>query len=234
MDGVVAFRQDLNMIDLTPAVVPRRTTIAGHYVTLTPLDEGAHAAALYEAAGHPSEAQLWKYVVDGPFARRESFEEMIRGKAASDDPLYFAIIDHRTHAAAGYAALMRIDPEHRVIEVGYILFTPSLQRTVGATEAIYLLARHVFDDLHYRRFEWKCDSQNEPSRRAAVRFGFTYEGTFRQHMIVKGRNRDTEWYSILDGEWPDRKRHMEQWLRQDNFDEQGRQRVRLSELSREP
>lgn len=219
-------------MNTAPAVRPSRTSIPGRFVTLVPLDFDAHADALYEASGHSAEAWLWEYVVDGPFSAREQFDDMLRKKAASDDPLYFAIIDHRTNAAAGYAALMRIDVTNRVIEVGYILFTPSLQKTPGATEAIYLLARHVFDELGYRRFEWKCDWRNEPSRRAAVRFGFTFEGVFRQHMIIKGRNRDSAWFSILDGEWPDRKARMEQWLSPSNFDEQGRQRRRLSEWPR--
>jgi RimJ/RimL family protein N-acetyltransferase len=122
---------------------------------------------------------------------------------------------------------MSIVPQHRVIEVGHIVFTAALQRTTAATEAIYLLARYAFDELGYRRLEWKCNSENEPSRRAAVRFGFTYEGTFRQHMIIKGRNRDTAWYSMLDGDWPERKRSFERWLEPGNFDEQGRQKQRL-------
>ena len=217
-----------------PALLPRRTTIRGVHVTLEPLDAGTHADALYAASGHPQHVALWDYVVDGPFADRRSFDEMILRKAASDDPLYFAIIDHRSGAAAGYAALMRMDPVHRVIEIGYILFTPGLQRTTGATEAIYLLARHVFDDLGYRRFEWKCDSRNEPSRRAAVRFGFTFEGTFRQHMLVKGRNRDTNWFSIVDTEWPARKERMERWLAPENFDGHGRQRQPLSAIACTP
>jgi RimJ/RimL family protein N-acetyltransferase len=217
-------------VNTDPALQPVRTTIRGVHVALQPLDAQAHSDALYEASGRPKQAALWQYVIDGPFPNRKSFDEMIQRKAASDDPLYFAIIDHRTGAAAGYAALMRIDPVHRVIEIGYILFTPALQRTTGATEAIYLLARYVFEDLHYRRFEWKCDSRNEPSRRAAVRFGFTYEGTFRQHMLIKGRNRDTNWFSIVDSEWPERKKRMEQWLAPENFDANGIQKQALSAL----
>ena len=214
-------------MNLEPAQKPNRRTLLGRHVTLVPLDAAAHSDALYAVAGHPEQAELWAYVVDGPFPNRAAFDDLIRRKAESEDPLYFAIIDHRSGLAAGYAALMRIDPVHRVIEIGYILFTPVLQRTTGATEAIYLLARHVFEDLGYRRFEWKCDSRNEPSRRAAVRFGFTFEGTFRQHMLVKGRNRDTNWYSILDGEWPERKAAMDRWLDPQNFDSAGRQKMPL-------
>jgi RimJ/RimL family protein N-acetyltransferase len=128
---------------------------------------------------------------------------------------------------------MRIEPAHRVIEVGGILFTPRLQRTVGATEAMYLMARHVFEDLGYRRYEWKCNALNAPSRRAALRLGFTFEGVFRQHMIVKGRNRDTAWFSMLDSEWPQRKAAFERWLDPSNFNAEGRQQVSLSALNRE-
>jgi RimJ/RimL family protein N-acetyltransferase len=131
----------------------------------------------------------------------------------------------------GYASYLRIEPAHRCIEVGSILFTPLLQRTPGATEAMYLMARHVFENLGYRRYEWKCNALNEPSRRAALRLGFTFEGIFRQHMIIKGRNRDTAWYSMLDSEWPARKASFEQWLAPDNFDSHGRQKQSLSGMN---
>src|SRR5262249_47942743 len=149
-------------------------------------------------------------------------------KASTDDPLFFGIVDGATGCAAGYASYMRIEPAHRAIEVGGILYTPALQRTRGATEAMYLMARHAFEDLGYRRYEWKCDSQNEPSRRSALRLGFTFEGIFRQHMIVRGRNRDTAWYSIIDNEWPSRKQAFQRWLDPGNFDEKGRQRSPLA------
>ncbi len=139
--------------------------------------------------------------------------------------MFFAILDRASGAAVGYAAYMRIEPVHRVIEVGSILYTPQLQRTPLATEAMYLMARHVFEDLGYRRYEWKCNALNAPSRRAALRFGFTFEGIFRQHMIVKGRNRDTAWFSMLDSEWPARKANFERWLDPSNFGPDGRQKV---------
>ncbi len=199
----------------------------GQYVTLEPLSPGDHAYALYDAvAGHDL---LWDYLFDGPFPDRAVFRMAIEKKSASSDPLFFAVIDHASGDAAGWAALMRVEPVHRVIEVGNILFTPSLQRTRGATEAMYLLARHAFDDLRYRRYEWKCDARNEPSRRAALRFGFTFEGIFRQHMIVKGRNRDTAWYSMLDSDWPARRTAFERWLSPRNFDGAGRQIRALGE-----
>ncbi len=148
----------------------------------------------------------------------------------ANDAVFFAIVDASSNRAMGYASYMRIDPPNRVIEVGNVLFTPGLQGTTGATEAMYLMARHVFDDLGYRRYEWKCNALNEPSRRAAVRFGFTYEGVFRQHMIIKGANRDTAWYAMLDSEWPDRKRAFEEWLSPSNFDAAGRQKRTLAEI----
>jgi RimJ/RimL family protein N-acetyltransferase len=154
--------------------------------------------------------------------------------AATRDPLFFTILDNISTKPVGYASYMRIEPAHRCIEVGSILFTPMLQRTPGATEAMYLMARHVFDDLGYRRYEWKCNALNDPSRRAALRLGFTFEGIFRQHMIIKGRNRDTAWYSMLDSEWPIRKRNFEQWLAPSNFDPQGRQKQSLASLNQAP
>jgi RimJ/RimL family protein N-acetyltransferase len=168
---------------------------------------------------------------DGPFAGRHSFDLALRQKAESVDPFYFAILDNASSAALGYASYLRIEPAHRVIEVGNIVYTPTLQRTVGATEAMYLLARHAFEDLGYRRYEWKCNALNQPSRRAALRLGFTFEGIFRQHMIIKGRNRDTSWYSMLDVEWPARRARFEEWLAPSNFDADGRQKISLSQLN---
>ena len=184
---------------------------------LVPLDSAAHGDDLWNLACAPEHDGLWTYLFDGPFRERAAFQASLEKKAASDDPLFFAILDQPSGRAVGYASLMRIEPVHRVIEVGSILYSPALRRTTSATEAMYLLARHVFDDLGYRRYEWKCDSRNEPSRRAALRLGFTFEGIFRQHMIVKGRNRDTAWFSMLDGEWPSRRAAFERWLDPANF-----------------
>jgi RimJ/RimL family protein N-acetyltransferase len=154
----------------------------------------------------------------------------MNANAKSEDPLFFTILDNASASAVGYAAYLRIEPAHRVIEVGHILYTPRLQRTVGATEAMYLMARHVFEELGYRRYEWKCNALNAPSRSAALRLGFTFEGVFRQHMIIKGRNRDTAWFSMLDSEWPARKAAFERWLDPSNFDAQGGQKRSLSAL----
>jgi RimJ/RimL family protein N-acetyltransferase len=178
------------------------------------------------AKGHD---ELWTYLFDGPYHDRAAFDTVTAQMAKSEDPLYYAILDKSSGLAVGRAALMRIEPAHRVIEVGSILYTPALQRTRGATEAMYLLARYIFEDLGYRRYEWKCNALNDPSRAAALRLGFSYEGIFRQHMIIKGENRDTAWYSMLDSEWPARKARLEAWLAPSNFDADGRQRTALSE-----
>jgi RimJ/RimL family protein N-acetyltransferase len=214
-------------MSLTPAARPVRTVLQGRRVTLAPLDPAAHASALYLATHGAEKEQLWRYLFEGPFAHPDLFRASLDKKAASDDPLFFTILDRATGGPAGYASYMRIEPAHRCIEVGSILYTPALQRTPGATEAMYLMARHVFEDLGYRRYEWKCDARNQPSRRAALRLGFTFEGIFRQHMIVKGRNRDTAWYSIIDQEWPPIRAAFKVWLKDENFDVQGRQKTRL-------
>ena len=218
-------------IDAHPAKRPERVTLKGRWVTLVPLDAAAHAEALYEGSnGDAAREAVWTYLFNGPFATPADFAADIDVKAKAADPHYFAIVDNASGRAVGYESLMRIEPSNRVIEVGEIMYAPSLQRTPGGTEAQYLLARYVFDELGYRRYEWKCNALNAPSRRAAERFGFTFEGIFRQHMIVKGRNRDTAWFAMLDSEWPARKAAYERWLAPDNFDSDGRQKVALSAL----
>ena len=197
-------------------------------MVLEPVDPARHANDLFLAS--EGAAALWDYLAYGPFENQRVFTEWLKERAASDDPLFYAVIDRASRQARGMASLMRIVPEHGVIEIGHIWFAPALQRTRQATEAIYLLARHAFDDLGYRRFEWKCDALNLPSRRAAERFGFVFEGVFRQHMVVKGRNRDTAWFSIVDGEWPGVRAAFEAWLSPDNFDDEGQQRRSLSEI----
>jgi len=219
-------------VEPSPAKRPHRIRLEGRIVTLAPLDPVGHGDALYNGSHGKENEHLWRYLREGPFPDRATFNSQLQQKAASDDPLVLTIMDNASGEAVGYAAYMRIEPAHRVIEVGSILYTRRLQRTVGATEAMYLMARHVFEDLCYRRYEWKCDALNAPSRKAALRLGFTFEGIFRQHMIMKGRNRDTAWFSMLDSEWPARKRTLQQWLDPANFDAQGRQKVSLSELNR--
>lgn len=210
---------------------PRRVTLPGRVVSLVPLDALEHLNSLWAASGGPKNEHLWTYMFEDHFQNKASFESYLQRMEESNDPLYFSIIDNASGDAMGWAAYMRMEPLQRVLEVGSIMFSPRLQRTVGATEAMYIMAKHAFDDMNYRRYEWKCDALNMPSRRAALRLGFTYEGLFRQHMIVKGRNRDTTWYSMLDSEWPARKRALEQWLDPANFDATGKQRMSLSELN---
>ncbi len=170
---------------------------------------------------------MWQYLFDGPYATEADLTRDIAEKQSAKDRIFYAIISGEIGAAAGYASFMRMDPAHGVIEVGNIMLSPSLQRTTAATEAMYLMARHAFD-LGYRRYEWKCNAENLPSRRAAERLGFTYEGIFRQHMVIKGRNRDTAWFSMLDSEWPARKTAFEAWLDPANFNADGTQLQSLS------
>ena len=207
---------------------PERTVLHGRFVRLEPLDAARHAPALWRNVQGAD--QVWDYLFDAPPPDQASFTADLARKAVSDDPLFWTIVDRASGDAQGYATLMRVEPGHRVIEVGNILFTPALQRKPGATEAMSLLAGHVFDDLGYRRYEWKCNALNAPSRAAALRLGFTFEGVFRQHMLVKGRNRDTAWYSMLDTEWPSMKRSFAAWLAPDNFDAKGLQRRPLAAI----
>jgi RimJ/RimL family protein N-acetyltransferase len=215
------------VLDWKPARVPEKVPLEGATVILEPIDPARHAAALFESSKDAPE--LWKHLAYGPFANLDEFTRWLRDRAATDDPLFYALVDRAAREARGMASYLRMQPEHGVIEIGHIWFAPALQRTRQATEAIFVLARHAFDDLGYRRLEWKCDSLNGPSRRAAERFGFTYEGIFRQHMVTKGRNRDTAWYSMTDGEWPVRRAAFEAWLAPENFDAEGRQRRSLAE-----
>lgn len=211
-------------VDATPAKRPEPVRLQGQYGRLEKLDAVKHTGALWEALkGHD---QVWAYLFHGPFLERSNFDAYIEMFASREDPYAYAILD-KENRPVGFATLMEIRPANRVIEVGNILYSPSLQKTPLASEVQYLLARYAFEELGNRRYEWKCNSLNEPSRRAALRFGFTYEGIFCQHMIVKGRNRDTAWYAMMDHEWPSRKRAFEAWLSPENFDAQGRQRKKL-------
>ncbi len=214
----------------TPRPRPERRTLEGRFVRLEPLDPGRHGDDLFAASAAPGAEDRFRWLFESPPESRDAFQDWLARAAASDDPLAFAVVDRATGRAVGRLTFMRIDGVHGVIETGSILFGPDLARTPGATEAIYLQARHAFEDLGYRRFEWKCNALNQPSRRAAERFGFTFEGVFRQHMVVKGQNRDTAWYAMLDREWPARKAAFERWLDPANFDADGRQRSSLSAL----
>ncbi|MEO8595783.1 MAG: GNAT family protein [Candidatus Solibacter sp.] len=202
-------------------------TLIGTHVRIVPLDAAAHGPGLFAGS---RDAELWRYLFNGPYTEEAEFQDWLTARQNLADPVFFTVLDAATGAPQGYCSLMRIEPAHGVIEVGNILYLPSLQRTIGATEAMYLLARYVFEELGYRRYEWKCDSRNEPSRRAALRYGFTFEGIFRQHMMVKGGNRDTAWYAMLDGEWPSSKQAFERWLSRENFTQDGQQKMPLAAL----
>jgi RimJ/RimL family protein N-acetyltransferase len=218
-------------VDPSPAPRPQPTVLTGRVVTLRPFDQPSQAEALYQATHGPQRDDLWRYMNEGPFPSLSAFQAAFEKKKSSTDPFFVAIVENATGVPVGQASYLRIEPAHRVIEVGNIVFSPALQRSCGATEAMYLMARHVFDDLGYRRYEWKCNALNQPSRRAALRLGFTFEGIFRQHTIVKGRNRDTAWFSMLDREWPQRRASFEQWLAPSNFGPDGRQKLSLSHLN---
>ena len=210
-------------LDWTPARPPSREPIAGERVRLEPL-EPRHAPELLRAAQGPgADPDLWKYLPYGPFADEDEYAAWIRANAAADGPLFLAIVDSEGGDARGVASYLRMAPEHGTIEIGHIWLGTGLQRTASATEAMYLLAERAFDELGNRRLEWKCNAVNERSRRAAERLGFMFEGVFRQHQVVKGRNRDSAWYSLLDREWPAAKRAFEAWLEPANFGADGRQ-----------
>jgi RimJ/RimL family protein N-acetyltransferase len=224
-------RQLDQAVEGPPAEFPQPTILTGRCVSLNPVDPSLHAASLFQSSHGPNAEQLWRYLADDRPADLSSFKTYLASRAGKDR-LDFAIVDNVSHDAIGLASYLAIEPVNRRIEVGNILFTPRLQRTPGGTEAMYLMAKHAFEDLRYRRYEWKCNALNEPSRRAALRYGFQFEGIFRQHMIVKGRNRDTAWFSILDSEWPTRKAIFERWLSPGNFLPNGTQRASLSDLGR--
>src|SRR5437762_13004294 len=212
----------------TPRPRPPRSPIEGRFCIVEPVDPARHAADLHAANSLDREGRNWTYLPYGPFDRLEDYRLWLDRTSAGDDPLFHAIIERRSGRAVGVASYMRIDPPARVIEVGGINYAPPLQRTPAATEAMYLMMRRVFDELGYRRYEWKCDSLNLPSRAAATRLGFTYEGLFRQAMITRGHNRDTAWFSIVDREWADLRAAFEAWLDPGNFDADGRQRRSLA------
>lgn len=216
------------MISPQPArSAPERITLPGRYVRLEPLDE-AHVDALFDLSTGEDGRARYDYLPMLPPASRQDVATWAERQMVLNDPLCYAVVDTDTGRCLGRQSLMNIVPDHGVIELGGILWGRDMARTRKATEAFFLSARYIFDDLGYRRFEWKCNALNEPSRRAALRFGFQYEGIFRQHMIVKGQNRDTAWFGMTDGDWPVIKAGLEAWLAPDNFDADGQQRRKLA------
>jgi RimJ/RimL family protein N-acetyltransferase len=205
--------------------------LLGIYCRLEPLNADRHSADLFTAfAGND---HLWTYLPHGPFATEAAYRDWVISREGGIDPFFYAIIDRETEKATGVASYLRIDPPARSIEVGWITYSPALQESRVATDAMFVMMKNVFD-LGYRRYEWKCDALNQKSRKAAIRLGMTYEGTFRQATVVKDRNRDTAWFSILDSEWPTMRRNFEQWLAESNFDQLGGQLTRLRPLGVDP
>lgn len=215
-----------------PRPFPPHDLLQGRFIRLEPLDAARHGDDLWQELQGPDPA-LWDYLPYGPFTERANFDAWLAGNADSRDPQFYAVVEQASGLTLGLLSYLRITPKDGCIELGHVAFGGAMQRTPGATEAVFLLAQNAFDTLGYRRFEWKCNARNARSMRAAERFGFRYEGLFRQHMIVKGENRDTAWFSIIDGEWPACRTAFERWLAADNFDAQGQQKHRLEELREE-
>lgn len=217
------------LVNWTPPSTPARSPLQGRYCRIEPLDFAAHARALHQANALDSEGRMWTYLPYGPFDSFASYSAWLTSACASQDPMFFAIIDLQLDQALGVAAYSRIDLSNGAIEVGHLAYSPRLQRTRAASEAMYLMMQQVFD-LGYRRYEWKCNALNAASRQAAQRLGFSFEGIFRQARVVKGRSRDTAWYSVIDSEWPTLQSAYQRWLDPANFDERQQQRVTLSSL----
>jgi RimJ/RimL family protein N-acetyltransferase len=225
---------DAPVEQLPSARIPARAPLLGNYVELVPQDASRHASDLY-AAGHESEQALrtWDYLAYGPWASVKDYTATMRVQSATFDTIFYAIRSLDSERFEGQSSYLDISPLMGVIEIGHIWFGPGLARTRAATEALYLMIRHSMDDLGYRRMHWRCNSLNEKSRQAARRLGFRFEGVFYNHMIFKGKNRDTAWYSILDDEWPEVRGILEAWLDRANFDEQGVARTSLFEMMSE-
>jgi RimJ/RimL family protein N-acetyltransferase len=204
---------------------PTRVAILGRAARLEPLNAQTHCADLW--AAFRSDDMIWRFMAYGPFASEAVFRQWLEARISPDDPLTFAIIDAASGRATGLLAMLAIRPETGVVEIGHIVLSPALQKTTAATEAIYLALKYLFT-LGYRRVEWKSDERNRASKRAAKRFGFIFEGLFHQHMIVKGENRDTSWFAMLDREWPGLQLAFEKWLAPENFDPDGKQRRNLA------
>ena len=214
----------------TPRQKPAKTIIQGSYSILKPIAINQHADKLFDVLAIDNQGESWTYLPYGPFDTLSEFKDWLAKTMSDNDTLLYAILDAKTQEPIGISGYLRMNPEHGVIEIGHLHFSKLLKQTSLATEAIYLMLRHAFDEYGYRRCEWKCNYLNEPSRRAAERFGFTFEGIFRQSYVFKNRNRDTAWFSMIDSEWPTSKEKFEKWLHPTNFDTAGKQILKLSEI----
>jgi RimJ/RimL family protein N-acetyltransferase len=219
-----------NLSNWTPRLRPEHVVLEGRFVRLEPLSVAKHGDDLFAAETAPGADERFRYLYDLPPASRAEYQPWLDKAEASEDPLFFAIVDQQTGVSIGRQTLMRIDAANGVVEIGNIHWTPAMAKSPKSTEAFFLHARHVFDDLGYRRFEWKLNNLNQPSHAAAVRLGFTPEGVFRQHLVVKGQNRDTAWYAMIDRDWPRIKQAFELWLDPANFDAAGGQIRRLEDI----
>ncbi|MDA7946245.1 MAG: GNAT family N-acetyltransferase [Hyphomicrobiaceae bacterium] len=214
--------------DWRPVSPPPRTPMEGTFCRVEPLDIDAHGSDLFKAFRMDTDDRNWTYLGYGPFETEAGLRDWMATSCLGDDPFFHAIVDNETNKAVGVASYLRIEPAVGVIETGHIHYSPLLQRRPAATETMFLMMRRVFSELGYRRYEWKCDALNAPSRHAAERLGFRFEGIFRQATVYKGRNRDSAWYSILDSEWPMLEHAFCQWLDPANFDERGQQNAGLA------
>ena len=217
----------------SPRARPARGVLQGRYCRLEPVDAAKHGEDLFEASSVSDAGERFRWLFEYPPRNRAELQPWLDTAQTSEDPLVLAVVDEPTGKAAGRQSFMRIDAANGVIEIGGIYWGPLLSRRPAATEALFLCADHVFGELGYRRFEWKCHNLNEPSKRAALRFGFKFEGVFRQHMVFKDGNRDTAWFSMIDGEWPSLRRAYEAWLDPENFDAAGRQKRRLQDFMKD-
>ena len=222
---------DETLAELPLAVAPSRVPMVGVDVTLEPMNVDGHAADLYDASHSSKRAlQIWDYLTYGPWPDLDSYSAVVRDQSESADPLFFAIRSNESGRACGQASFLDTDAGNGVTEIGHIWFGPQLQRTRGATEALFLMLSHAMDELGYRRMQWRCNASNEKSRAAAKRLGFRFEGIFYNHLVFKNKNRDTAWYSILDDEWPEVRSHINTWLHAENFDDNGAPRKSLTEM----
>ena len=208
--------------------LPKNLDLIGNYCRLESLKEAAHGQDLWQFIG--SKKDVWTYLMNGPWEKEDDFQNWLKDCQKNSSRTYYAVIDPKLNSALGILCLMDFNLDHASIEIGGIAFSKNLQKTTIASEAVYLLLKHAFEDLGFRRVQWKCNLNNEPSKKAALRFGFTYEGTFRQHMIIKGENRDTLFFSIIDSEWEKRKTVFDKWFDENNFDENGKQIKRLEDF----